>query len=361
MNRITKYGLVGLGVLGLTFGAQAQQQDCYKYKVREGDTLSQIAEKNDGNPMHWEYIYKEYNPDIEDPHLIKEGQTINVPFPSVIEKKIKQERPEAKFPAPFLKSIDGKFDEVIRNQRRIIVAINNLPYALDHANEVNKWYAYHNRKEGVSIDKLTFSLIYNPKIEGPDHKMPELILQGTFGKKYQQGLAKEHSGTAFKFRHGRNAVARSEFRLFRNLLSSGIFYLDLTGSVGAMNTSFRDNSLRLDGFGTAGFSGGVSHDEVKIRITGGQKFNYYWVSGKEDDNGPDRWEMDYWVKLPWKLVGFGEWFFAGKDFEMLKLTYGIGADLGKFGVGYEYGHEANQWGRSASNNPIHSAKVWLNL
>jgi LysM repeat protein len=49
------------------------------YKVRQGDTLSQIADHFYGNAGDWQWLYHENDTTVSDPNLIYPGQTLRVP------------------------------------------------------------------------------------------------------------------------------------------------------------------------------------------------------------------------------------------------------------------------------------------
>ena len=49
------------------------------YRVRAGDTLSQIAERYYHNPSDWQWLYHENDKTISDPNLIYTGETLYVP------------------------------------------------------------------------------------------------------------------------------------------------------------------------------------------------------------------------------------------------------------------------------------------
>jgi nucleoid-associated protein YgaU len=60
-----------------------------RYKVRKGDNLWKIAEKNSRNPYNWVGIYQTNGRKIRNPHLIYPGQEILIPIIIHSDKKRK--------------------------------------------------------------------------------------------------------------------------------------------------------------------------------------------------------------------------------------------------------------------------------
>jgi nucleoid-associated protein YgaU len=51
----------------------------HSYTVKQGDTLSAIAQREYGNASEWRRIYEANRDTISDPDLIRPGQHLNIP------------------------------------------------------------------------------------------------------------------------------------------------------------------------------------------------------------------------------------------------------------------------------------------
>jgi RNAse (barnase) inhibitor barstar len=87
IRKLLVYSITALLILPAF--AFSQMQEIKEYKVKKGDTLWDISNKELQDPFLWPKIWKE-NPDIKNPDLIYPDQTVKIPL-YLLQKEIKEE------------------------------------------------------------------------------------------------------------------------------------------------------------------------------------------------------------------------------------------------------------------------------